>query len=86
MISNDDRDKQIFCDIGILTIDYDCALHIDNDSIANLDASFRQKLGLLSISTYWNEYQREEANLDLEYVTEWGVGSPTTYRYQCVGY
>ena len=41
LMFNDDRDKQIFCDIGILTIDYDCALHIDNDSIANLDAYFR---------------------------------------------
>ena len=59
MISNDDQEKQDFCDIGILTIDYDCALHIDNDSISNLDAYFRQKLGLLSISTYLNEYQRE---------------------------
>ena len=59
MISNDDQEKQDFCDIWILTIDYDCALHIDNDGISNLDAYFRQKLGLLSISTYLNEYQRE---------------------------
>ena len=59
MISNDDQEKQDFCDIGILTIDYDCALHIDNNSISNLDAYFRQKLGLLSISTYLNDYQRE---------------------------
>ena len=41
MISNDDQEKQDFCEIGILTIDYDCAFHIDKDSIANLDADFR---------------------------------------------
>ena len=54
MIDNDDQEKQYFCDIGILTIDYDCALHIDSNSIANLGESFRRKLGMLSISKYLN--------------------------------
>ena len=70
MIANDNREKQDFCHIIILTIDYDCALHIYNNSIANLDASFRQKLGLLSVSTFLNEYQYESDNLYLEQITE----------------
>ena len=85
IIANDDREKQDFCDIGIFTIYCDCALHIDNVIIANLDASFTLKLGLLSVLTYLNEYQRESENLDLEHITEWGVGSLTTCAYQCVG-
>ena len=76
--------SRIVCDIGILKIDYDCALHIYNNVISNLDASFRKKMGLLSVSTYLNEYQQESSNLALEHITEWGAGSPTTCGYQCV--
>jgi len=84
-LSNEDPLRQDFSDIGILTQDYNCKPHVDeNDALDAMDAMFKQKLGLLSISEYLTDVQRQQAKLALDHVEHWGLGTPTTCGYQVI--
>ena len=74
-----------YCAIGILTLSYDSTPHVDNDRLDNLDAMFKRKLQLLTRTKYLQPALKKAAQLTLEHVNQWGVGSPTTCGYQHVG-
>jgi len=84
-LSNDDPIRQDFCDIGILTQDYDSSLHVDqNDTLDKLDTYFKDELKMLSTTKYLSTYHQQRATHSLNHVTHWGVSTPTTCGYQVV--
>ena len=84
-LSNFDQLRQDFSDIGILTQDFNSQPHLDdNDALAVMDAMFKEKLGLLSISAYCTKNERQRARLALAHIEHWGLGTPTTCGYQVV--
>ena len=85
-LSNDDPIRWNFCDIGILTKDYNSSPHTDaNDTLDYLDNYFKEQLNMLSRSTYLPDHQQQRARNALNHVERWGTGTPTTCGYQVVG-
>ena len=82
----DDPQRQDFCSIGIQTQNFNCTIHVDKkDAMSNFNQSFLDDLVYLSTSPYLRERQQLEASSALSHVIKWGVGTPTTCGYQCVG-
>jgi len=85
-LSNDDPIRWNFCEIGILTKDYNSSPHTDaNDKLDYLDNYFKEQLNMLSRSTYLPDHQQQRARNALNHVERWGTGTPTTCGYQVVG-
>ena len=85
-VEADDPKNIYFCSFGIVTVNYNCALHVDaGDVVDSLDKSFRRKLNILTQSTLLNVGQKDRAQSALDHITHWGTGAPTTCGYQIIG-
>ena len=87
-IGNDTYNRAKFCRIGIMTIDFFCANHVDsNDKIPDEDdiASKLKQLLSETLSPYLPVSMKEEARLALDHIESWGAAGPTTCNYRFVG-
>jgi len=76
------------CEILIITVNFFCTIHVDNDLFEKRKEDCCHKLSMLQEEEFINtrnpEFEKERARQSLEYVNEWGVGAPTTCAYQFV--
>ena len=86
-VGNNVINRAKFCRIGILTIDFFCSIHVDNDMIPDEDDIVSKLNQLLSdtLIHYLPDSMVEEARLALDHIESWGAAGPTTCNYRLVG-
>jgi len=81
----DHPDRQDFSEIAILTQNFDCTIHVDqNDRISDINEQIIRDLVFLSKHKGVRKAEQIEAKYALQHVVEHGVGTPTSCGYQFV--